>query len=120
MATVDHLLRVPAVIIDRARTGPVDRFGTPTWEELPEVPAECWYHPASSEEQLARPAGVVQWVAYFPLTVTIATTSRLTIDGRTFEVLAPPLEWRHPVSREGFQRVEMVEGPTTPTPEEAS
>lgn len=107
---VAHFLTVTATVTPRTVEGETDRYNTPALVAGEPFEAASWWHPLDSEEQTDRPAGTVTLRAYFDAGDAISTLDRIAFtDGPTGEVAGPPQKWRHPVTGDEFQTVELVE-----------
>lgn len=110
MTTITRLLTSEAQIVTRARTGPPDDFGTPTWEETTAT-VRCHIQPAQSEEFQGPAVGEVTWVGWFPAGTSIGAADKVVMaDSRELEVVGPARVWTNPrTAQESHIVVDLVE-----------
>jgi len=106
MSLADRPLNQTGTLIGRTQTGPMDRYGTPTWEESTAAVA-CWVYPIDTAEVEDRAAGRFTHRAFFPPGTVVDGFAQLQVDGQQWDLDGPPLRWVNP--RDGEEKFVVVD-----------
>jgi hypothetical protein len=101
---VRHLLRIPCTITPRADGTDDDVYGNPVTEAGDPITTTCWVTRRGSQSDSQERTGGDTWQLeavdiYLPPGTPVTGYDAITVDDVAYEVVGPPFEHRHPITR---------------------